>query len=78
MPVKSLKGLLVEKPPRLTKENVLNIAWSAGLKLEDLRAESIAARLCGVLDELDAVSDDTLLDIEPTPTFIACVEELDG
>ena len=68
-------GRCVERPPRLTKDQVLHLARLSGLELDDLRAETIAARLGGVLDELDAVPGDTLLDVEPLPKFIAPVEQ---
>ena len=64
--------------PRMTKEQVLYLARLAGLELDDVRAETIAARLGGVLDELDAFRDDTLLDVEPLLTFIAPAEEPHG
>ena len=64
--------------PRLTKEQVLYLAGLAGLELDDLRAETIAARLGSVLDELDAVPGDTLFDVEPLPTFIPPAKERHG
>ena len=68
----------MERPPRLTKDQVLHLARLAGLELDDLRSETIAARLGGVLDELEAVPGDTLLDVEPLPKFIASVEDTYG
>ena len=66
------------KQPRLTKEQVIHLARLAGLELDDLRAETIAARLGGVLDELDTVPGETLSEVEPLPTFIVPPEERHG
>ena len=56
--------------PKLTKEQVLELGQAAGLSLDDERAETIASRLTGVLEELDDISDEALAGVEPAPVFV--------
>lgn len=54
---------------QLTIEDVHRMAKAAGLELDDARAETIAARLSGVLQELEEISTDELMSVEPAQTF---------
>lgn len=45
------------------------LARIANLPLDDKRAETIAARLSGVLDELDCITEESLAGVEPLPIF---------
>ena len=61
----------------LSKEEVLELAKAAGLHLDDLRAETIAARLTTVLQTLDELPDD-IEAAEPLPIFVVDSEDRDG
>ena len=61
----------------ISKEQVYQLAQLAGLSLDDQRAETIAARLSRVLEELDMISPDDLAGIEPAPVFGAG-DRIDG
>ena len=63
--------------PQLSKKQVHELARLAGLELDDVRAETIASRLSGVLEELDMISADDLAEVEPASVFLAG-EETDG
>ncbi len=56
--------------PKLTKEQVIELGQAAGLDIDDTRAETIASRLMGVLEELDEIPDEALEGVEPTPIFV--------
>jgi len=58
----------------LSKEQVLELARAAGLRLDDARAEAIAARLTSVLNGLDELPDE----VEPLPVFTIDLEGRDG
>ena len=53
----------------LTKEQVHELAKLTGLDIDDQRAETIAARLGAVLQELDEIPKDKLAEVEPAVTF---------
>ena len=53
----------------LSKEQVLELARAAGLQPDDVRAETIAARLTSVLNGLDALPDEVTDATEPLPVF---------
>ncbi len=55
--------------PDLTTEQIHQLAAVAGLRLDDVRAETIAARLSATLSALDAIPADALAGIEPAITF---------
>ena len=57
---------------RISKEQVLELARAAGLDPDGTRAETIAARLGAALAELDLLAD-SLVQVEPAPTFVAGV-----
>ena len=63
--------------PQISKKQVHELAQLAGLELDDMRAETIASRLSGVLEELDMISADDLAEVEPASVFLAG-EEMDG
>lgn len=56
--------------PKLTKEQVLELGRAAGLDIDETRADTIATRLTGVLEELDEITDEALAGVEPTPIFV--------
>ena len=56
--------------PRLSADQVLDLARIAGLDLDDSRAEVVAARLSSVLEELDAIDEATLAGVEPSSIFM--------
>ena len=56
--------------PRLSADQVLDLARIAGLDLDDSRAEVVAARLSSVLEELDAIDDAALAGVEPSSIFM--------
>jgi hypothetical protein len=60
----------MEQPTRISKEQVFQLATLVGLELDTPRAEIIAARLAGVLAELDSIPDESIADVEPLPGFI--------
>ncbi len=47
----------------------MELARAVGLRLDDKRAEAIASRMRGVLEELDSISDESLDGVEPLPIF---------
>ncbi|MCH8206982.1 MAG: hypothetical protein IH956_08260 [Chloroflexi bacterium] len=53
----------------LSKEQVLELARAAGLRLDDVRAETIAARLTSVLSGLDGLPDEVMDTVGPLPVF---------
>ena len=63
---------------QLSKEQVLELARAAGLRLDDARAEAIAARLTSVLNGLDELPDETPDALEPLPIFSVGPEGRDG
>ena len=62
----------------LSREQVHLLGRLAGLELDDSRAETIAARLGLVLDELDLIPDEAISDMEPLPTFTVEAKERNG
>ena len=62
----------------ITKEQAMELARAVGLRLDDKRAESIASRMRGVLEELDGVADESLSGVEPLPIFVAHSEARHG
>ena len=56
--------------PRLSADQVLDLARIAGLDLDDSRAEVVAARLSSVLEELDAIDEAALAGVEPSSIFM--------
>jgi hypothetical protein len=65
----TLVGEDMEQPSRISKERVFQLARLVGLELDGPRAEIIAARLAGVLAELDSVPEESIADVEPLPGF---------
>ena len=57
--------------PELTVEEVLTLAETMGLKLDESRAHTIASRLSGIMEELDEIPDDLLESVEPAHRFEA-------
>ena len=53
----------------ITKEQIHQLAGIAGLQVDDVRAESIAARLGSVLEAIDEIPSDALASVEPAITF---------
>ena len=53
----------------ITKEQVHLLAEIAGFKVDEVRAESIAARLASVLEAIDEIPSDALASVEPAITF---------
>ena len=65
----------MNNPKRPTKQTILQAAQLAGLELDDARAETIAARLAAVLEELEEISEEDLAGLEPLPTFATQPED---
>ena len=59
-------------PADISKNQILELARAAGLDPDGTRAETIAARLGAALAELDQLGD-SLVQVEPAPTFVAGV-----
>lgn len=59
-------------PANITKDQILELARTAGLDPDGARAETIAARLGAALSELDLLAD-SLAQVEPAPRFVAGV-----
>ena len=57
--------------PELTGEEVLQLAETMGLELDESRARTIASRLSGVMEELDEIPDELLDSVEPAHRFEA-------
>ena len=55
--------------PRISIEQVHQAARFAGFDMDGPRAETVAARLSLLLDELDAILPETVADVEPLPRF---------
>ena len=53
----------------ITKEQIHLLAGIAGLRVDDVRAESIAARLASVLEAIDEIPSDALASVEPAIAF---------
>ena len=53
----------------LSKEQVLELARAAGLRIDDVRAVTIAARLTSVLNGLDELPDEVMDAVGPLPVF---------
>ena len=64
--------------PDLNRADIHEMARAAGLDLDDERAETIASRLSGVLNELDEIPTEKLLNSEPAPTYLVKKEESNG
>ena len=60
---------------QISPQQVHDLAAAAGLELDDVRAETIASRLSGVLTELERIPIEALLEVEPAPTFFLQEEE---
>jgi len=54
---------------RISTAQVRQAARFAGIDMDGPRAETIAARLTLLLDELDAISPEAIADVEPLPRF---------
>ena len=57
--------------PELTVEEVLQLAETMGLELDESRARTIASRLSGIIEELDEIPDELLDSVEPAQRFEA-------
>ena len=57
----------------ISREQVFELARLAGIELDDKRAGTIAARLSGVLGELDLIPDAATSEVEPLVVFHAQV-----
>ncbi len=55
--------------PKLTVEEVRILAETMGLELDESRARTIAARLTGIIEELDEIPDDLIESVEPAHRF---------
>ena len=53
----------------VSKEQVHELAQIAGIAVDDVRAESIAARLASVLQALNELPADALASVEPAIVF---------
>ena len=53
----------------LSVDDVVKLGEQVGLEIEDSRARVIAARLSGILSELDEIPDDLIESVEPSHTF---------
>ena len=50
-------------------DEVVELGKQVGLEIEESRARVIAARLSGILSELDEIPDDLIESVEPSHTF---------
>ena len=55
--------------PELTADKVRILAETMGLELDESRARTIAARLTGIIEELDEIPDDLIESVEPAHRF---------
>ena len=53
----------------LSVDDVVKLGEQVGLEIEESRARVIAARLSGILSELDEIPDDLIESVEPSHTF---------
>ena len=53
----------------LSVDDVVKLGRQVGLEIEESRARVIAARLSGILSELDEIPDDLIESVEPSHTF---------
>ena len=53
----------------LSVDDVVKLGKQVGLEIEESRARVIAARLSGILSELDEIPDDLIESVEPSHTF---------
>ena len=53
----------------LTIDDVRKLAETMGLELDESRARTIASRLSGILEVLDAIPDEQLDSVEPAHQF---------
>ncbi|MCE2457025.1 MAG: hypothetical protein J4G14_04355 [Dehalococcoidia bacterium] len=53
----------------LTIDDVRKLAETMGLELDESRARTIASRLSGILEVLDAIPDEQLDSVEPAHRF---------
>ena len=53
----------------LSVDDVVELGKQVGLEIEESRARVIAARLSGILSELDEIPDDLTESVEPSHTF---------
>lgn len=53
----------------LSVDDVVKLGEQVGLEIEESRARVIAARLSGILSELDEIPDELIESVEPSHTF---------
>lgn len=53
----------------LSVDDVVRLGEQVGLEIEESRARVIAARLSGILSELDEIPDELIESVEPSHTF---------
>ncbi len=53
----------------LSVDDVVKLGEQVGLEIEESRAHVIAARLSGILSELDEIPDELIESVEPSHTF---------
>lgn len=53
----------------LSVDDVVKLGEQVGLEIEESRARVIAARLSGILSELDEIPNDLIESVEPSHTF---------
>ena len=53
----------------LNRADIIEMARAAGLELDEVRADTIAARLSGILSELDQIPIENMMSAEPAQIF---------
>ena len=53
----------------LSVDDIVRLGEQVGLEIEESRARVIAARLSGILSELDEIPDELIESVEPSHTF---------
>ena len=54
---------------QLSAEDVKQLGRIVGLEIDDVRANTIASRLSGIVAELDEIPEDLLMSVEPAHVF---------
>ena len=54
---------------QLSVEEVQKLGRVLGLEIDDVRADTIASRLSGIVAELEEIPEDLLMSVEPAHVF---------
>ncbi len=54
---------------QLNSEDVQELGRVVGLEIDDVRANTIASRLSGIIAELEEIPEDLLMSVEPAHVF---------